>query len=25
LKVDTAQKLYNLPNPGGFCDANKKK
>jgi hypothetical protein len=25
LKVDTAQKLYGLPNPGGYCGKNKKK
>lgn len=24
LEVTTAQKLYNLPYPGGFCDINKK-
>jgi len=24
LKVTTAQKLYNLPYPGGFCDTNRK-
>jgi hypothetical protein len=24
LQVTTAQKLYKLPHPGGFCDSNKK-
>ena len=25
VKIETAQKLYNLPNPGGFCGENKEK
>jgi len=25
LKIDTAQKMYGLPNPGGYCGPNKQK
>ena len=25
LKIETAQKLYGLPNPGGYCGKKKKK
>jgi len=25
LKVDTAQKMYDLPHPGGYCGPNKQK
>lgn len=25
LKVDTAQKMYGLPSPGGYCGPNKQK